>query len=145
MNNLEDLLNIYQEHNSKISYKIKMKNLDMEKAEKKCYENCDWEKMKIYQEKIPNIKFSDIIESIKTIKNNNKSLTSQELSHCEVIGFEGIYKLLINQKNYYLKIKVEDDLSPNRWYNLPWEYNLDNTSYTIYISIEYSRNHIAHK
>lgn len=54
----------------------------------------------------------------------------------EVISFKAIFEV----EEFYIKLNVWDDLSPNRWYNMIGEGHLDDTEYSINVELEFSQD-----
>jgi len=77
---------------------------------------------------------NDLFDGVEVIKYIDSFIS-------EVINFEIFGKVTKNGKQYYVKFKVWDDESPNRWYNGIGDRHLDNTEMTIYIRGVYSQNY----
>jgi hypothetical protein len=56
----------------------------------------------------------------------------------EILDISSILEMNINDTIYYLELYGRDNLSPNRWYNLPSE--LHKCHYTFGLDIYYSKN-----
>lgn len=120
MEEIEYLKELYKEKDHRRKWDIKFTNVNREDCEKHFLKLSTKE---LYN--FPEITINDIMVGELEI------IECAEPFDSEVIRLNAFVK--IKNRELYAKFVVYDDLSPNRWYNLPNEDHLDDTQYTITI------------
>ena len=121
---------LYDAKHESYTFHVNITNDNLDKYKYSCFlKNCNGYDNKI----IKKLTFDENMFWC-AIKNKSVNVIDFKELHSEIISFNALLKIGI----FYIKLNVTDDLSPNRWHNLPWEN--DHTKYNIFIDMKVSPN-----